>query len=42
MDALESPLKKYVQEELNRINVEERIKEALPQIEAAQENGFQF
>lgn len=42
MDALESPLKKYIQEQLSAINVEQVIKEKLPEIEAAQENGFNF
>lgn len=42
MDALESPLKKYVQEQLSAINVEQVIKEKLPEIEAAQKKGFGF
>lgn len=41
MDAIESPIKKYIQEQLNRVNVEEVIKEKLPEIDAAKD-GFKF
>ncbi|GLV40736.1 uncharacterized protein CBL_13762 [Carabus blaptoides fortunei] len=41
MDAIESPIKKYIQDQLNRVNVEEIIKEKLPELEAAKD-GFKF
>lgn len=40
MDALESPIKMRVQEELNAINVEQLIEENLATLDEQQKNGF--
>lgn len=42
MDALEGPLKERVQQELNKINVEEMIKQELPKVDQVQETGFKL
>ncbi|CAG4921404.1 unnamed protein product [Colias eurytheme] len=39
MDALETPIKEKVQQELNKINVEEMIKQELPKVDQMQEGG---
>ncbi|KAF2883584.1 hypothetical protein ILUMI_22579 [Ignelater luminosus] len=40
MDAVESPLKKRIQETLNTVNVEQVIHENLPKLDEQQRNGF--
>lgn len=40
MDALENPIKLRIQEELNRINIEQIVNENLPKIDEYQQNGF--
>ena len=42
MDALEGPIKERVQQELNKINVEEMIKDNLPKIDEMQQSGFKL
>ncbi|XP_073947386.1 uncharacterized protein [Choristoneura fumiferana] len=42
MDALEGPIRDKVQQELNKINVEETIKQELPRIDEMQEEGFKL
>ncbi|XP_026484646.2 uncharacterized protein LOC113392431 [Vanessa tameamea] len=42
MDALEGPIKEKVQQELNKINVEEMIKQELPKVDEMQESGFKL
>ena len=42
MDALEGPLKERVQQELDKINVEEEIKENLPKIDEMDRTGFKL
>lgn len=40
MDALESPIKKRIQETMNTVNVEKMIHENLPKLDEQQKNGF--
>ncbi|XP_022118032.2 uncharacterized protein LOC110995264 [Pieris rapae] len=42
MDALETPIKEKVQQELDKINVEEMIKDELPKVDQMQEGGFKL
>lgn len=42
MDAIEGPLKERLQQELNKVNVEEMIKQELPKIDDMQEKGFKL
>ncbi|CAK1548666.1 unnamed protein product [Leptosia nina] len=42
MDALETPIKEKVQIELDKINVEDMIKQELPKIDEMQEGGFKL
>ncbi|PZC87296.1 hypothetical protein B5X24_HaOG201532 [Helicoverpa armigera] len=42
MDALEGPLKERIQQELNKLNVDELIKEELPKIDEVQASGFKL
>lgn len=42
MDALEGPIKEKVQQELNKLNVENMIKQELPKINQMQEQGFKL
>ncbi|CAG5036381.1 unnamed protein product [Parnassius apollo] len=42
MDALEGPVKERMQQELNKINVEETIKQELPKIDEMQQQGFKL
>lgn len=42
MDALEGPTKKYIQAQLNMVNLEEEINNNLEKIDEAQENEFQM
>lgn len=42
MDALEGPLKERVQQELDKLNVDELIKQELPKIDQIQETGFKL
>ncbi|CAK1600167.1 unnamed protein product [Parnassius mnemosyne] len=42
MDALEGPIKERMQQELNKINVEETIKQELPKIDEMQQQGFKL
>ncbi|CAH0722882.1 unnamed protein product, partial [Brenthis ino] len=42
MDALEGPIKEKVQQELNKVNVEEMIKQELPKVDEMQESGFKL
>ncbi|CAG9782761.1 unnamed protein product [Diatraea saccharalis] len=42
MDALENPIKEKIQQELDKINVEERIKQELPRLDEMQERGFKL
>ncbi|KAL0803403.1 hypothetical protein ABMA28_017356 [Loxostege sticticalis] len=42
MDALEGPLKEKIQGELNKIDVEETIKQELPKLDEMEEQGFKL
>ncbi|XP_041974278.1 uncharacterized protein LOC121729737 [Aricia agestis] len=42
VDALEGPLQEKVQQELNRMNVEEMIKDELPKVDEMEEAGFKL
>uniref|UniRef100_A0A2H1WHE6 SFRICE_032319 n=1 Tax=Spodoptera frugiperda TaxID=7108 RepID=A0A2H1WHE6_SPOFR len=42
MDAIEGPLRERVQQELDKLNVEEMIKEELPRLDAMQGSGFKL
>lgn len=42
MDALEGPIKEKVQQELDKMNVEEMIKEELPKLDEMEEQGFKL
>ncbi|XP_026764240.2 uncharacterized protein LOC113522675 isoform X2 [Galleria mellonella] len=42
MDAIEGPLQDKIQEELNKINVEETIKQELHKVDEMQEQGFKL
>ncbi|XP_053601775.1 uncharacterized protein LOC128670266 isoform X1 [Plodia interpunctella] len=42
MDALEGPLKERIQQELDKINVEETIKQELHKVDEMQEQGFKL
>ncbi|KPI93554.1 hypothetical protein RR46_10814 [Papilio xuthus] len=42
MDAIEGPLKERLQQELNKVNVEEMIKQELPKIDDIQEKGLKL
>lgn len=42
MDALEGPIKEKVQQELNKLNVEEIIKQELPKVDEMQQSGFKL
>ncbi|XP_045451070.1 uncharacterized protein LOC123659954 [Melitaea cinxia] len=42
MDALEGPIREKVQQELNKLNVEEIIKQELPKVDEMQESGFKL
>lgn len=42
MDAIEGPVKEKMQLELNKINVEELIRQKLPQMDEMQEKGFKL
>lgn len=42
MDALESPIKERMQQELNKVNVEDMIKQELPKVDQIQETGFKL
>lgn len=42
MDAIENPLKERVQQELNKVNVEEMIKQELPRVDEMQQAGFKL
>ncbi|OWR50173.1 hypothetical protein KGM_208699 [Danaus plexippus plexippus] len=42
VDALEGPIIEKIQQELNKINVEEMIKQELPKVDEMQETGFKL
>ncbi|XP_050665576.1 uncharacterized protein LOC126965857 [Leptidea sinapis] len=42
MDALETPIREKVQQELNKLNVEDMIKQELPKVDQIQEEGFKL
>ncbi|CAH2099579.1 unnamed protein product [Euphydryas editha] len=42
IDALEGPIKERIQQELNKLNVEEIIKQELPKVDEMQESGFKL
>lgn len=42
MDAIEGPLREKVQQELNKLNIEEMIKQELPKVDEVQETGFKL